>query len=33
MRFARRELQNGYERNPAISAGSEIIGSAISPII
>ena len=31
--FARQELQNGYERNPAISAGSEIIGSAISPII
>ena len=30
--FARHELQNGYERNPAISVGSEIIGSAISPI-
>ncbi|MBQ8481544.1 MAG: hypothetical protein IJ532_03315 [Alphaproteobacteria bacterium] len=31
--FARQELNDGYQRNPAISAGSEIIGSAISPII
>jgi len=30
--FARQELNNGYQRNPAISTGSEIIGSAISPV-
>ncbi|MBR3501455.1 MAG: hypothetical protein IKO06_00955, partial [Alphaproteobacteria bacterium] len=30
--FARQELNNGYQRNPAISTGSEIIGSAMSPV-
>ena len=30
--FARQELNDGYERNPMISAGSEIVGSVISPV-
>jgi hypothetical protein len=30
--FARQELDDGYQRNPVISAGSEIIGSAMAPI-
>ena len=30
--FARQELQNGANRNPVISATSEIAGSALSPI-
>ena len=30
--FARQELQDGYQRNPGISATSEIVGSAMSPI-
>ncbi len=30
--FARQELQNGYERNPAISGLAEIGGALVSPI-
>ena len=30
--FARQELQDGYERNPVVSAVSEIGGAVISPI-
>ena len=28
----RQELNDGYQRNPTISAGAEIVGAAISPI-
>ncbi|MBP5215766.1 MAG: hypothetical protein J6039_04335 [Alphaproteobacteria bacterium] len=30
--FARQELQDGYERNPTISSGAEVVGAAMSPI-
>ena len=30
--FARQELQDGYQRNPAISAGAEVVGATMSPI-
>ncbi len=31
--YARQELQDGYQRNPAISTGAEVVGAAISPVI
>ena len=31
--YARQELQDGYQHNPAISAGAEVVGAAISPVI
>ena len=30
--FAHQELQDGYQRNPAISAGAEVVGATMSPI-
>ncbi len=30
--FARQELQDGYQRNPAISSGAEVVGATMSPI-
>ena len=30
--FARQELQDGYQRNPAISAGAEVVGALATPI-
>lgn len=30
--YARQELDDGYKRNPGISAVSEVVGSAISPV-
>ena len=30
--YARQELQDGYQRNPAISAGAEVVGAVASPI-
>lgn len=30
--YARQELNDGYQRNPAISAGAEVVGATMSPI-
>ena len=30
--YARQELQDGYQRNPTISAGAEVVGAVASPI-
>lgn len=30
--YARQELQDGHQRNPAISAGAEVVGAVASPI-
>ena len=30
--FARQELNDGYQRNPTISAGAEVVGATMSPV-